>query len=129
VTRAHGSAGGGARGGAGRRREGSFEPVGSVLDDVLGRLRLDARFAAADATERWELAVGPEISGRTRCEGVRDGELLVSVRGATWMAELAMRKHDILKRINEDLAEGARIRAIRLIPMRGKEVPGREPIR
>ena len=111
------------------RKEGSFEPVGSVLDGLLKRLRLDARFAAADATGRWEGAVGPAIAGRTRCEGVRDGVLLVSVRGAAWMAELAVRKHDILKRINEELAEGARIRAIRLVPMRGKEVPGREPTR
>lgn len=121
MTRGHGGAAG--------RKKGSFEPVGSVLDDVLRRLKLETRFAAADATERWELAAGPEIAGRTRCEGVRDGELLVSVRGATWMAEVAVRKHDILKRINEELAEGARIRAIRLVPMRGKEVPGREPTR
>jgi hypothetical protein len=45
------------------------------------------------------------------------------------MAELAVLKYDILKRINEDLADHAKLRAIRLIPMRGKEVPGREPTR
>jgi predicted nucleic acid-binding Zn ribbon protein len=103
--------------------------VGSVLDNVLRGLRLDARFAAAEATDRWEGTVGPEIARRTRCEGVRDGEMLVSVRGAAWMADLAVQKHDILKRINEDLADHAKLRAIRLVPMRGKEVPGRGPTR
>lgn len=102
---------------------GPLEPVGDVLDGLLRRLRLDERFAAADATERWEGAVGPEIAQRTRCEGVRDGELLVSVRGAAWMADLAVRKHEILKRINADLAEGGKLSAIRLTPMRGREEP------
>lgn len=117
----------GARGPGGPGR--SFEPVGSVLEGVLRRLRLDTRFAAADATERWEGAVGTEIACRTRCEGVRDGELLVSVRGAVWMADLAVRRHEILKRINEELADHAKIRTIRFVPMRGKEVPGRERTR
>lgn len=108
------------------RPKGQLEPVGGVLDSLLRRLRLEERFAAADATDRWEKTVGPEIAGRTRCEGVRDGELLVSVRGATWMADLAVRKHEILKRLNEELAEGARLSAIRLTPMRGREERGRD---
>jgi len=112
-----------------RGPEAGFERVGRVLDDVLRGLRLEARFAAAGATERWERTVGPEIARRTRCEGVRDGELLVSVRGSVWMADLAVRKHDILERINEELADAAKLRGIRLIPMRGKEEPGREPTR
>ena len=109
-----------------RGPEAGFERVGRVLDDVLRGLRLEARFAAAGATERWERTVGPEIARRTRCEGVRNGELVVSVRGATWMADLAVRQHDILARLNEELAGGAKLRAIRLTPMRGREEPGRD---
>jgi predicted nucleic acid-binding Zn ribbon protein len=103
------------------RRSAAPEPVGSVLDGLLTRLRLDERFREADATERWEAAVGREAARRTRCEGVRDGELLVSVRGAARMADLAVRKREILDRINEELAVGAKLRSIRLVPMRGKE--------
>ena len=39
-------------------REG-FEPVGAVLDQVLRSLRLETRFAAAEATDRWASAVEP----------------------------------------------------------------------
>jgi predicted nucleic acid-binding Zn ribbon protein len=99
------------------------ERVGTVLDGLLKRLRLEERFRAADATERWEAAVGRDVARRTRCEGVRDGELLVSVRGAARMADLAVQKREVLDRINEDLAEGAKLRSIRLVPMRGKEEP------
>lgn len=109
-----------------RRGKGALEPVGGVLDGLLRRLKLEEHFAAADATDRWERTVGPEIARRTRCDGVRDGELLVSVRGAVWMADLAVRKHEILQRLNEELAEGARLSAIRLVPMRGREEPGRD---
>ena len=108
-----------------RRPKGDLEPVGGVLDGLLRRLRLEERFAAADATDRWERTVGPVVAARTRCEGVRNGELLVSVRGAAWMADLAVRKHEILRQLNDELAEGAKLSAIRLTPMRGKEEPGR----
>lgn len=105
---------------------GVFERVGTVLDGVLRDLNLEERFAAADATERWGETVGPEIARRTRCEGVRDGELLVLVRGTVWKAELTVRRMELLHRINEGLAEPARLRAIRFQLMRGKEEPGHD---
>jgi len=111
------------------RPDASFERVGSVLDGVLRDLKLEERFASADATEHWVEAAGPEIARRTRCEGVRDGELLVLVRGTVWKAELTVRRMELLHRINEGLAEPARLRAIRFQLMRGKEEPGRDSTR
>jgi predicted nucleic acid-binding Zn ribbon protein len=95
--------------------------VGTVLDEVLRTLRLTTKFAAAEATEHWSDTVGPEVTARTRCVGVRDGELLVEVQGATWMGHLAVLRQDILERINETLAAEKRLRAIRFVPMRSKE--------
>ena len=96
-------------------------PVGSVLEQVLGRLKLDERFRAAEATERWAESAGPEILARTRCVGVRDGELLIEVQGAVWMGHLAVLRQGIMDRINEALPAERRLRAIRLTPMRSKE--------
>jgi len=107
-----------------RAAAGSLEPVGDVLDELLRRLKLEERFAAADATEEWERAVGPDAAKRTRCEGVRGGEMLVSVRGSAWMADLTVRKREILERINRRLPEGAQLSAIRFTPMRGREGRG-----
>jgi predicted nucleic acid-binding Zn ribbon protein len=108
------------RTGSAAAREG-FETVGTVLDEVLRGLRLETRFAAAEATERWSDVVGPEVIARTRCVGVRDGELLVEVQGATWMGHLAVLRQGILERMNETLAAEKRLRAIRFVPMRSKE--------
>jgi len=101
-------------------REG-FEPVGTVLDQVLRSLRLETRFAAAEATDRWASAVDADALARTRCVGVRDGELLVEVQGATWMGHLAVLRQGILDRMNQTLAPEKQLRAIRFVPMRSKE--------
>ena len=114
---------------AGRSRTGEgsstegFEAVGSVLDHVLQDLKLDGRFASAEATDRWTGVVGPEVHARTRCVGVRDKELLVEVQGAVWMGHLAVLRQGILDQINEQLPAVKRLRSIRLVPMRCKEEP------
>ena len=98
-----------------------FRPVSSVLEDVLQALRFETRFAAAEATDRWALAVGPEVLARTRCVGVRDRELLVEVQGAVWMGHLAVLRQGILDQMNRTLDAEKRLRAIRFVPMRSKE--------
>jgi len=117
----------GSRGQEGAAEREGFEPVATVLDNVLLLLKLETRFASAEATERWADAVGKETGGpealaRTRCVGVRDGELLVEVQGATWMGHLAVLRQGILERMNRELQPEQRIRAIRFVPMRSKEV-------
>jgi len=99
----------------------AFQPVGTVLDQVLRSLRLEAKFAAAEATDRWAEAVAPEVRTRTRCMGVRDGELLVEVQGSVWMGHLAVLRQGILEAMNRTLPAEKRISAIRFVPMRSKE--------
>ena len=102
-------------------RTGEFESVAPVLDRMLSGLKIAERFAAAQATELWTEVVGPEVVARTRAVGVRDGELLVEVRGSVWMGHLSLLRQRFLEEINERLPEEARLKAIRLVPMRNKE--------
>ena len=103
-----------------RRRNANLEPVGYVLDEVLPGLRLEERFAAAQATDLWREVAGPEVARRTNAVGVRDGELLIEVNGSVWMGHLALLRHGYLEEINERLPAEARLRAIRLTPMSDK---------
>ena len=105
----------------GRSRGGPFEAVAPVLERMLSGLRIEERFASAQATELWEERVTPEIKRRTRAVGVRDGELLVEVKGSVWMGHLALLRQQIMDDINERLPIEARLRAIRLTPMRSRE--------
>lgn len=105
------------------RKRGELSPVGGVLDQVLAGLKLESRFQAARATDEWPQVVGPEVVRRTRPVGVRNGELLVEVQGAVWMGHLAVLRQGILESLNRRLPESARLRSIRLVPMRFKEEP------
>ena len=109
------------------KRGGNPVAVGSVLDRVLSGLRVEERFAAAAATDLWTEVVGPDVARRTRAAGVRDGELLVEVCGAVWMGHLAVLRQSILEELNGRLPAEARLRAIRLVPMKGKEGSRFEP--
>ena len=109
------------------REGGGFEPVSPVLARMLSGLRLEERFAAAQATELWNERVTPEVKRRTRAVGVRDGELLVEVRGSVWMGHLAVLRQQIMDDINARLPIEARLRAIRLTPMRSREEGALEP--
>jgi hypothetical protein len=110
-----------------RPREGGFESISPVLARMLNGLRLEERFASAQATELWNEHVTPEIKRRTRAVGVRDGELLVEVRGSVWMGHLAVLRQQIMDDINARLPIEARLQAIRLTPMRSREEGALEP--
>lgn len=110
-----------------QRRGGAPVSVGSVLDRLLPGLHLDENAAVAAATDLWGTIVGPEVARRTHAVGVRDGELLVEVCGAVWMGHLAILRQGILDEVNGRLPADARLRAIRLVPMRGKEGSRLEP--
>jgi predicted nucleic acid-binding Zn ribbon protein len=110
-----------------RAQKSHLEPVALVLDQMLAGLKLGEHFAAAQATEIWLQIVGPEVARRTHPVGVRDGELLIEVQGAVWMGHLAILRQGIMEEINAKLPAEARLRAIRLTPMRCKEGFGIEP--
>jgi predicted nucleic acid-binding Zn ribbon protein len=99
------------------RRLSNLTSVGNVLDDYMPKLRLEDRFAAAQATDLWREVVGPEVARRTRAVGVRDGELLIEVNGSVWMGHLTLLRRGYLDEINGRLPAEARLRAIRLTPM------------
>lgn len=104
-----------------RSRGGGFEPIGSILDSLFARTPLEEKAREAEATDRWAAVAGPEIARRSRAVGVRRGELIVEVRGSVWMGHVAVLRQAFLRELNARLPESARIRAIRLQPMRGKE--------
>jgi len=109
------------RGAGAGGRGGQPVAVGSVLDRILSGLKIEERVVTAAATDLWPEVVGPEVARRTHAVGVREGELLVEVQGAVWMGHLAVLRHGILDDVNGRLPAEARLRGIRLVPMRGKE--------
>lgn len=76
-----------------------MDPVGDGIREELQRLGVESG-AAADATDAWAAAVGPEISrnawpARTQA----DGTLVVHVRDVIWGFELSQRAPEIAARL------------------------------
>lgn len=51
----------------------------------------------------WDAAVGPQIAGRARPVGFRDGVLTVAVANAPWMQQLTFLKKGMIEKLNERL--------------------------
>lgn len=100
------------RGGSAARRRGRGEerkgpsPVGGLVGSIFEKLGIAEKVGRAAAAARWDEVVGPEISRRTGEVRVSGRALIVEVESSTWMQELNMRRHQILRELNEGLEEG-----------------------
>ena len=52
------------------------------------------------AKAHWAGVVGPQVSGVTQVEAVRDGVLYVRVKNSVWANELTLLKDDMVRRLN-----------------------------
>lgn len=79
--------------------------LGSGLQRLIGKLDRGGKVTTAAVLEIWESLVGPEISKHTWVEGLRNGELLVSVDSSTWASELQAMSGQLVRRLQEDLGQ------------------------
>ncbi|MFW6193104.1 MAG: DUF721 domain-containing protein, partial [Gemmatimonadota bacterium] len=95
---------------AGRRRPRAGRedpiPVGGLVGRLFEKLGIAEKVGRAAAAARWDEVVGPEIARRTGDVRVSGRALIVEVESSTWMQELNMQRHRILRELNEGLEEG-----------------------
>ncbi len=89
------------------RRNTAPRPIGSLLGPVLAELGLEAASAAFRIAERWDDAVGPEVSKHCRPVAVRKGVLEAVVDSSVWCQQLQMQRPQLLARLREVLGEDA----------------------
>ena len=77
------------------------QSIGSALQQLFRQLGITKRMRQYDVLNAWESIVGPRIAGVTSARKIVNGVLFVDVQTATWRHELAMRKPQILERINK----------------------------
>ena len=68
--------------------------LGAVLRRALGNSPLARPLAGWSVVTQWPEIVGARVASRSRAVEWRDGQLLVEVFGAVWMAELTLQKRD-----------------------------------
>ena len=100
------------------RRRGAVEAPAPNLGDVLRKALAGTPLAQPlrgwQAVERWPEIVGPRIAGRTEAVEFREGQLVVEVRGATWLAEMVMLRRTLLLQVHKALGHDV-VTAIRFV--------------
>ncbi len=106
-----------------KRADDGPEPVGGLVGAILKRLGIAEKVQRARAAAEWEDVVGPHIARVTQNPVVRGRTLFVEVESAAWLAELNMKRHELLRRIN---AGGERGRIEKIVFVQGDGRGGRD---
>jgi predicted nucleic acid-binding Zn ribbon protein len=71
------------------------------LPATLERLGFTGPLEDARILAHWAELVGPEIARVARAHRLDAGALIVHVKNSAWMAELSLRRSELLARVNE----------------------------
>jgi hypothetical protein len=80
------------------------EPIGSIINAVLGERGYLAPCREFDVMRRWPGIVGEKVAGVTECSRIDNGILYVRVSSAPWRQEISFMKHQILMAIKKETA-------------------------
>ncbi len=95
--------------------------LGVVLRRALGATPLARPLSGWSTVERWAEIVGPRVAARSQAVEWRDGQLLVEVFGAVWMAELTLQKRTLIAHIQQVTGNEA-VTSLHFVP--ASQAPG-----
>ncbi|HSH94698.1 MAG TPA: DUF721 domain-containing protein [Roseimicrobium sp.] len=81
-------------------RRDTAQTAGTVVDRVLGGLKLDTRRADAEILKVWNSLIDPTITAHAHPTGLKNGTLFVTVDSNVWLSEIVRyRRREILERL------------------------------
>jgi len=91
-----------------------MQKLGKAINSMLKSVGIDRAVQQNESLLIWEKVVGTAVAENTTAEEVKHGTLIVRVSTPVWRNELAIRKGEILNKLNDALGKKV-IRDIRLI--------------
>ena len=77
--------------------------IGDAIRHAVEKLGLTTKFQEQRALSLWPQIVGEQISEVTEAYRIHHGELLVSIKHATWRYHLMFERENFRKKINDTL--------------------------
>lgn len=74
--------------------------IGDALREMIRRLGLSKPMAEYNVLTSWDECVGEQVAKVCTPERIVNGVLFVHVSSAPWRAELALRRREIVQKIN-----------------------------
>jgi len=90
---------------AGRARTSPPQPLAVALEQLVEGLGIARTLKQYDVLTLWSSIVGEQIARVTNAQRIEKGVLYVHVSSAPWRAELAMKKGEIIKKINKAVGD------------------------
>jgi predicted nucleic acid-binding Zn ribbon protein len=83
-----------------RIQERAARPVGSLMPQILSKLRMDKRQSEAEIARVWRHLIDPVITAHAQPVGLNKGTLFVNVDSSVWLDEIVRyRRKEILDRL------------------------------
>ena len=82
-----------------------MQELKAILDSVLKNAGIDKAVLQNKSLILWDEVVGDKIAEHTSAQDVKHGTLRVRVATPVWRNELALRKKEILKKLNNRLGK------------------------
>lgn len=99
--------------GDGLRRTTAPSPLGDAVKAALARRGWDERLAGADAANRWERIVGPELAARCEPTRLAGGTLVIRAESQVWATQLRYMLPHVQAKATDVLGPG-RVRDVRV---------------
>ena len=85
-----------------KRHKGHPQAIGEALGKLTKSLGIEKAVDEYVAVASWPQIVGERIAGISKAQRIENGVLFVAVSTAPWRTELAMQRHQIIRKINEE---------------------------
>jgi predicted nucleic acid-binding Zn ribbon protein len=95
-------------------------PVSSASQHAARR---ELAVATGSVFGRWAQIVGPDLAAHTAPDGLADGELTVMADSTAWATQLRLLAAELVRKLNEELGDGA----VRRVKVRGPGTQRRRP--
>ena len=81
----------------------SFVHIGTVIQDLLNKRRLETDTSLVRVWDVWEEAVGELIAANTRPAAFKGDLLIVHTTSSSWLQQLRFLKAEIIQKVNHAL--------------------------
>jgi len=85
-----------------KRHKGHPQSVGEALGQLTKSLGIEKAVNEYAVVASWAQIVGERIASVSTAQRIENGVLFVTVTTAPWRTELAMQRHQIMRKINEE---------------------------
>ena len=102
-----------------RKKNDDPVPLADAMNELIAARGWDERLSVQRVYSDWPGVVGAEVAAHSAVEGFEDGILVIRADSTAWAKQLQLLAPGLVRRLNEELGQGAVLR----VEVRGPQAP------